>query len=345
MQNLLTELMDLSARNDELVIEKDADLATIRDLEAQVADYRRKYERAKTDLRNIKGAFPFNSSYTYDGPNLLRVATSSLFLRQPPKNEDQIPVSSNGVILDIHITAFQSASDALLTAGRYVPSSGFAVSANRLSGRSNAPSKVLTPMKSVLGAVTSIVEDARGFDPRSRDDVDLETVQSLCDRTEATLSNLVTASRTHATSYGLSPVSLLDAALSHVSASVTELTKLLLVRRSTALGQERPPFVYPPTTGGLAALGGSRDDWKSPASNPYKNGDVWPVMKRGRGMSDQSSSSASPPPSAVFDTPLATPRRPPSEESTPTDVQTDEGAWEELRVSPCGPLCFFSLNS
>ncbi len=60
MQNLLTELMDLSARNDELMIEKDADLATVRDLEAQVADYRRKYERAKTDLRNIKGAFPFN---------------------------------------------------------------------------------------------------------------------------------------------------------------------------------------------------------------------------------------------------------------------------------------------
>lgn len=62
MQNLLIELTDLSARNDELMMEKDADLVTIRDLEAQVADYRRKYERAKTDLRNIKGAFLFNWS-------------------------------------------------------------------------------------------------------------------------------------------------------------------------------------------------------------------------------------------------------------------------------------------
>lgn len=60
MQNLLTELTDLSARNDELMMEKDTDLATIRHLETQVADYRRKYERTKTDLRNIKGAFPFN---------------------------------------------------------------------------------------------------------------------------------------------------------------------------------------------------------------------------------------------------------------------------------------------
>lgn len=184
-------------------------------------------------------------------------------------------------------------------------------------------------MKSVIGAVTSIVKDAREFDPRSRDDVDLETVQSLCDRTEATLSNLVTAARTHATSYGLSPVSLLDAALSHVSASVTELTKLLLVRRSTASGQGRP-----------------RDDWKSPASNQHKNEGVWPLnMKRERGTSDQSSTSASPPPSAVFDTPLATPRRPPSADSTPTDVQTDEGTWEELKVSASAPLCLLSLNS
>ena len=199
-------------------------------------------------------------------------------------------------------------------------------------------------MKSVIGAVTSIVKDAREFDPRSRDDVDLETVQSLCDRTEATLSNLVTAARTHATSYGLSPVSLLDAALSHVSASVTELTKLLLVRRSTASGQGRPPVVSP--TGGLAALGGSRDDWKTPASNQHKNEGVWQLnMKRGRGTSDQSSTSASPPPSAVFDTPLATPRRPPSAESSPTDVQTDEGTWEELRVSASAPLCLLSLNS
>jgi len=181
-------------------------------------------------------------------------------------------------------------------------------------------------MKSVIGAVTSIVQDAREFDPRSRDDVDLETVQSLCDRTEATLSNLVAAARTHATSYGLSPVSLLDAALSHVSASVTELTKLLLVRRSTALGQERPPAI--------------------PPSSQHKNEGVWPLnVKRGRGMSDQSSSSASPPPSAVFDTPLATPRRPASEESTPTDVQTDEGTWEELVVSPDVPLRLLSLNS
>ena len=91
-------------------------------------------------------------------------------------------------------------------------------------------------MKAVVDAVSAIIEDARAYDlsQRSKDDapIDYPTIDNLCERTQATLSNLVTASKTHATSYGLSPVSLLDAALSHVSASVTELAKLLLVRRS-----------------------------------------------------------------------------------------------------------------
>lgn len=96
-------------------------------------------------------------------------------------------------------------------------------------------------MKAVLDAVTSIVDDARAYDLRQRSDqdppIDYAHIENLCERAEATLSNLVTASKTHATSYGLSPVSLLDAALSHVSASVTELAKLLLIRRSPRDGE------------------------------------------------------------------------------------------------------------
>ena len=97
------------------------------------------------------------------------------------------------------------------------------------------------PVKAVVDAVSSIVEDARSYDLRQRSDqdppIDYAHIENLCERAEATLSNLVTATKTHATSYGLSPVSLLDAALSHVSASVTELAKLLLIRRSPRDGE------------------------------------------------------------------------------------------------------------
>ncbi|KAJ3543974.1 hypothetical protein NM688_g5797 [Phlebia brevispora] len=153
MEGLMTELSDLSRRNDELMTAKDADLQVIRDLDTQLKEYKRKYEQAKTELRSVK-------------------ATSQLFLA-PPKLDDQLPVSSEGGLLDIHVTAFVTAIDGLLTAGR-----------------SPAPTRVLTPMKNVINAVTAIIEDVRAFERRPRQDraeVDIEALQALRERAEATL--------------------------------------------------------------------------------------------------------------------------------------------------------------
>lgn len=214
MEGLLSELGDLSRRNDELMTAKDSDLIVIRDLDQQLKDYKRKYEQAKTELRNVK-------------------ATSQLFLQAPrfDKVDDQLPVSADGGILDIHITAFVSAIDGLLTAGR-----------------SNAPTRVLTPMKSVINSVTSVIEDVRSFERRSqrdRSDVDLDALRSLRERADATLSNLVAASKTHATSSGMSPVSLLDAAASHVSATITEIGRTLCIRKATKAEQDQfSPMLY-----------------------------------------------------------------------------------------------------
>ncbi|KAF7976222.1 hypothetical protein HWV62_7240 [Athelia sp. TMB] len=201
MEGLLMELSELSRQNDELMSAKDNDMIIISDLDAQVKEYKRKYEQAKTELRSVK-------------------ATSQLFL-QAPKSEDQLPVTSDGAILDIHITSFLSGIDSLLTAGR-----------------SNAPSRVLTPMKAVVNAVAAIVEDVKIFERRPTRPADPETLKSLRERAEATLSNLVAASKTHATSSGMAPVSLLDAAASHVSATVTEIGRTIGIRKATKAEQE-----------------------------------------------------------------------------------------------------------
>ncbi|KAG6837808.1 hypothetical protein H0H93_016176 [Arthromyces matolae] len=222
MEGLLSELGDLTRRNDELMTAKDSDLVIIRDLDQQLKDYKRKYEQAKTELRNVK-------------------ATSQLFVQAPKfdKPEDQLPVSPDGGVLDVHITAFLSAVDSLLTAGR-----------------SNAPTRVLTPMKSVVNAVTAIIDDVRTFErrpQRERSDVDPEALRSLRDRAEATLSNLVAASKTHATSSGLSPVSLLDAAASHVSTTITEIGRTVCIRIATKAEQEQ--FAQPPYSSATATNG------------------------------------------------------------------------------------------
>lgn len=165
----------------------------------------------KVDIHNL---FPFSSLPSY----ILLAATSALFL-QKPKFDDQLPISADGAIPDVHLTAFLTAIDSLLSAGR-----------------GNAPTRVLTPMKLVVNAVTNILDDVRSHSRRYSDP---EGVHALEERVDATLSNLVAASKTHATSLGLSPVSLLDAAASHVSAAVTELGRVVLLRRATKAEQEQ----------------------------------------------------------------------------------------------------------
>lgn len=137
-------------------------------------------------------------------------------------------MDADGGVLDIHITAFLSAIDSLLTAGR-----------------SNAPTRVLTPMKSVVNAVTNIIEDVKTFErkpQRDQPEFDPDALRTLRERGEATLTNLVAATKTHASSSGMAPVSLLDAAASHVSATVTEIGKTIFIRKATKAEQEQ--FAY-----------------------------------------------------------------------------------------------------
>ena len=65
MEGLMTELADLSRRNDELLAAKDDDLAHVRELEGQVKEYKRKYEQAKTELRSAKGMFSRDHLFTW----------------------------------------------------------------------------------------------------------------------------------------------------------------------------------------------------------------------------------------------------------------------------------------
>ncbi|KAJ3508039.1 hypothetical protein NLJ89_g5970 [Agrocybe chaxingu] len=113
MESLLMEVNDLSRRNDELMNSKESDTQLIRELDSQMKEFKRKYELAKTELRSVK-------------------ATSQFFVQTPKfdKPEDQLPLAPDGGVLDIHITAFLTSIDSLLTAGR-----------------SAAPTRVLTPIK------------------------------------------------------------------------------------------------------------------------------------------------------------------------------------------------------
>ncbi|KAF8638033.1 hypothetical protein AX16_010665 [Volvariella volvacea WC 439] len=309
MESLVADLTDLQKRNDDLMAAKEKDIQVMKELDSQLKEYKRKYEQAKTELRNIK-------------------ATSQLYVQQPKfdKLEDQLPVSADGGVVDIHVTAFLSAIDGLLTAGR-----------------SNTPARVLSPMKLVIYAVTAITEDVRTFErraPRERSDIDAEALRALRDKADATLSNLTVAAKTHATSLGMSPVSLLDAAASHVSAAVTEICRTVFIRKATQA--EKDQFSYSPSTNGstspqhqrkasAASLSGrSRysDSTPPPTSTSRNSSDA----SRRRPPSGNSSSDNTNSPPSIFDRKSDTGRGRGggvSDDSGPADGNED--AWSEIK--------------
>jgi len=84
MEGLIAEVSDLSRRNDELMTSKDSDLVVIRDLDAQLKEYKRKYEQAKTELRSVKGiliATDRLSSYTRTNSHVGVVPTEAQIRR------------------------------------------------------------------------------------------------------------------------------------------------------------------------------------------------------------------------------------------------------------------------
>lgn len=241
-------------------------------------------------------------------------------------------MTADGGVLDIHLTAFMSAIDSLLTAAR-----------------SNAPTRVLTPMKAVVNAVTSITDDVRNYERRpqpERAEVDQDMLRSLRDRAEATLGNLVAASKTHATSSGMSPVSLLDAAASHVSATITEITKMVMVRKATKAEQDQ--FTSPPYTPSATATNGFSPSLRSVVekeAHHRKNSSAFsgsgrfvespasttrPLMFDGyrqRTPSDNSSSDNTNSPPPIFDRPSGV-----MSDDSATGGETAEDNWNELKV-------------
>lgn len=91
-------------------------------------------------------------------------------------------------------------------------------------------------MREVVGVVELIDRDLKALDESRRilSSADQDRLNLLKSKTHATLSNLMTASKNHAMSFGVSPVSLLDAAASHLSATVVDLIRLLKVRRTSS---------------------------------------------------------------------------------------------------------------
>lgn len=120
----MDELNALSTRNDELMSEREQDAEGMDEMEQKVQEYKRKYDAVRIELRNLKGERP---ELHHLGLHTDEAATSTMFVAKP-LSDDHLPASADGNIEDVHVSAFQTAIDGLLTAARCVP---YLITANR----------------------------------------------------------------------------------------------------------------------------------------------------------------------------------------------------------------------
>jgi hypothetical protein len=205
----LQEMRELSNRSDVAVEREERLSSQVSTLDSELKDWKSRYARAKTQLRNLKASsIGLASLASPDITNYTRDATFA---------------TPDGVVKDVHVTKFQLSIDELLQAAR----------------RSDSE-QILESMRHVVKCVRNITGDidntplSQVQSPSSSINGDVSSPEKqqtkLKARVSATANNLITASKNHASSGGLSPVSLLDAAASHLSTAVVELVRYVKVR-------------------------------------------------------------------------------------------------------------------
>lgn len=194
-QEFLREMRMISERSGSNFEREDQLLNQVNRLEEEVKDWRNRYARTKTQLRSMR-ASSIGLTIQHDAAKYTKESGFT---------------GEDGLVKDVHVTKFQISIDELLRIAR-----------------TDDPEKVIDYMKSVVLNVRRITQDIDDSTPSKGE---LAQQQSkLKSRVSATANNLITASRNFAAAKGLSPLSLLDAAASHLTAAVVELVRTVKIR-------------------------------------------------------------------------------------------------------------------
>ncbi|EEY17683.1 SpaA [Verticillium alfalfae VaMs.102] len=121
----------------------------------------------------------------------------------------------NGLVKDVHVTKFQISIDELLQ-----------------RARADDPEKIIDAMKHVVVSVRRITKDMAESPPH--DETVAQEQAKLKGKVSSTANAMITASKNFAASAGISPVSLLDAAASHLVAAVVDLLRTVKIRATPA---------------------------------------------------------------------------------------------------------------
>ena len=254
----LNQMKVLSERSGQSLEREERLVHQVHQLEKELQQWKNRYARSKTQLGN------------------LRSSSMECTISQPSAARDAAFTSQEGLVKDIHITKFQMAIDELLQ-----------------SARESEPNAVLAQVKSVVVAVRNITLDM-GDTQSSKDEV-VQQRHKLKTKVSATANNLIIAAKNFAMSKGVFPVSLLDAAASHVSAAVVELVRFVKVRPTpageleddnqyTPIADSPADYYGLPQSGSSAADGSVYSPTSSPRPSQIPNGPIKPTIPVQNGM-------------------------------------------------------------
>ncbi|KAI6783089.1 uncharacterized protein J7T54_000591 [Emericellopsis cladophorae] len=195
---------------------------TVAQLETEVVQWKGQYTRTKTQLRSMRAP---SIGLTVD-QEAGHMVNHGVFTQE------------NGLIKDIHVTKFQIAVDELLQKARL-----------------DRPELVIDAMKSVVVNVRRITKDVDEGTPT--DEAFAQQKPKLKAKVSAAANHVITSSKNHAAGAGLSPVSLLDAAASHLTAAVVELLRAAKIRPTPAeeLEEEDDGSITPVELSGFLSPG------------------------------------------------------------------------------------------
>ncbi|KAF2168664.1 hypothetical protein M409DRAFT_65538 [Zasmidium cellare ATCC 36951] len=243
----LREMRDLSQQNDQAIEQEEKMAAKISQLEKENDQWRQRYAKVKAQNKSLRASTMGLGLQTgFDSGSLVR---------------QEGLISEGGLVRDTDVTRFQLAVDELLKVARQTSTDA-----------------MLESVKSVAISVQSITSAVRteGYPTPSPSPLSPETnmqqapsVNKIKARVNGTANSLITATKQHAASHGLSPVALLDAAASNLTAAVVELVKAVHIRPSNKADFQ--------DLDGVDELNSFYDDTTSPSTSTNPNGLQIPV--------------------------------------------------------------------
>ena len=196
----LDEMKAISERSSKNYEREEKLVQQVHRLEEEVKEWKSRYARTKTQLRTMRTN---SMGLSIQQPDAGQYTKSGAFTQK------------DGLVKDIHVTKFQIAIDEVLRIARI-----------------GDPQTILDNMKLVVAAIRLICQDIPST--ASPSDALAQHRAKLRTKVSATANNFITASKNYAQAGGLSPVSLLDAAASHLASSVIELVKTVKIRPTPA---------------------------------------------------------------------------------------------------------------